>query len=102
MFEQYDKAVQTDLEYLVEQGFTKTPRKYFCQATREFRRYLEESCLEYTHSIAKTVCRSVLSGSLMNTSSEGGRTATSHQHYRWIPVRALGSCCTCNRRTLQT
>ena len=53
MFEQYDKSVQTVLDFLIEQGFSKTPRKYFRQATREFRNYLEESCLEYTREIAK-------------------------------------------------
>ena len=53
MFEQYDKAVQTVLDFLVEQGYSKTPRKCFRQATREFRKYLEESCLAYTHEIAK-------------------------------------------------
>ena len=146
MYQQYDKAAQTVLDYLIEQGFSRTPRMNFRRAIREFRRYLEERCLEYSHSIAKawvetlkpnltrttflffrrslpwlmmrremdpsptygflmtmnrsnTVYQSVTGSSLINTSSEGGRTATSHQHCRWIPVRARGFFCSCNRRT---
>ena len=53
MYQQYDKAAQTVLDYLIEQGFSRTPRKNFHRAIREFRRYLEERCLEYSHSIAK-------------------------------------------------
>ena len=53
MYQQYDKATQTVLDYLIEQGFSRTPRKNFRRAIREFRRYLEERCLEYSHSIAK-------------------------------------------------
>ena len=53
MYQQYDKAAQTVLDYLIEQGFSRTPRKNFRRAIREFRRYLEERCLEYSHSIAK-------------------------------------------------
>jgi len=53
MYQQYDKAVRTVLDYLVEQGFSRTPRKDFRRATREFRKYLEERRLEYSHSIAK-------------------------------------------------
>ena len=145
MYQQYDKAVQTVLDFLIEQDFSRTPREGFRRATREFRRYLEEKCLEYSHSIAQaglkllhqvfrerrfspsggplpwlmmqremdrlpecdflmmmhrsnTVCRSVTNSSLIHISSEGGRTATSHQHCRWIPVRAHGFFCSCNRR----
>jgi site-specific recombinase XerD len=53
MYQQYDKAAQIVLDYLIEQGFSRTPRMNFRRAIREFRRYLEERCLEYSHSIAK-------------------------------------------------
>lgn len=53
MYQQYDKAVQTVLEYLIEQGFSKTPRKYFSHTTREFKKYLEEKYLEYSLAIAQ-------------------------------------------------
>jgi hypothetical protein len=53
MFQQYDKAVQTVLDYLVEQSYSETPCKDFRRTTREFRKYLEERNLEYSRSIAK-------------------------------------------------
>ena len=53
MCQQYDKAVQTVLDYLVEQGFSRTIRKYFRQAVREFKRYLEEGPFEYSHTLAQ-------------------------------------------------
>jgi len=53
MCQQYDKAVQTVLDYLVEQGFSRTTRKYFRQAVREFKRYLEEGPFEYSHTLAQ-------------------------------------------------
>ncbi len=52
MYQQYDKAAETVLNYLIEKGFSRTPRKDFIRATREFRRYLEERRLEYSYSIA--------------------------------------------------
>lgn len=48
MYQKYDKAVLAVLDYLIEQGFSRTPRKEFSHATREFKKYLEEKCLEYT------------------------------------------------------
>ena len=59
MYQQYDKAVQIVLDHLVEQGLTKTPRKDFRRATREFREYLEERCLEYSGSIAEAWIKSL-------------------------------------------
>ena len=53
MYQQYDKAVQTVLDYLVAQGFSRTPREDFRCATRKFRKYLVERCLEYSDLIAK-------------------------------------------------
>lgn len=53
MCQQYDKAVQTVLDYLVEQGFSRTARKDFRQAVREFKRYLEEGPFEYSHTLAQ-------------------------------------------------
>ena len=53
MYQQYDKAVQAVLDYLIEQGFSRTPRKDFSRATREFKKYLEEKCLEYSPAIAQ-------------------------------------------------
>ena len=54
MYKQYDKATQIVLDYLVEQGFSRTPRKNFLRATKELRKYLEERCLEYSHALAQT------------------------------------------------
>ena len=54
MCQQYDKAVQTVLDYLVKQGFSRTTRDDFYRATREFREYLEEERLEYSHTGAQS------------------------------------------------
>ena len=53
MYQKYDKAVQAVLDYLIEQGFSRTPCKVFIQATREFKKYLEKKCLEYSPAIAQ-------------------------------------------------
>ncbi len=53
MYERYDKAVQIVLNYLVEQGVSKTPQKYFRQASREFRKYLEKHHLDYSRDCAQ-------------------------------------------------
>lgn len=54
MCQQYDKAVQTVLDYLVKQGFSRTTRDDFYRATGEFREYLEEERLEYSHTGAQS------------------------------------------------
>jgi len=53
MSQQYDKAVQTVLDFLVEQGFTQTPCATFRQASRELNRYLQTESLEYSPSVAQ-------------------------------------------------
>ncbi len=53
MYHQYDKAVQTVLDYLSEEGFSRTVRKEFRRAIREFKVYLEERHLEYSHQLAQ-------------------------------------------------
>jgi len=53
MCQQYEKAVQTVLDYLVEQGFSKTTREDFRRANREFSKYLEGEHLEYSHTLAQ-------------------------------------------------
>jgi len=53
MYHQYDKAVQTVRDYLSEQGFSRTVCKDFRRATREFKVYLEEGRLEYSHRLAQ-------------------------------------------------
>ena len=53
MYEQYDKAVQIVMNYLVQEGFSKTPKKYFRQASRGFRKYLEKHQLEYSRDCAQ-------------------------------------------------
>jgi len=53
MYQQYDRAVQTIFNYLIEQGYSKTPRKDFRRATRELRKYLGENSLKYSQSVAK-------------------------------------------------
>ena len=50
---QYDKAVQTVLDFLVEQGFTQTPRAAFRQASRELNRYLQAESLKYSPAVAQ-------------------------------------------------
>jgi site-specific recombinase XerD len=54
MYQQYDNAVQTVLDYLIEQGFCRTPRMDFRRATREFRQYLADKGLEYSHVHAQS------------------------------------------------
>ncbi|MBA7568004.1 hypothetical protein ES708_09723 [subsurface metagenome] len=54
MCQQYDKAVQTVLDYMVKQGFSRTTRDDFYRATGEFREYLEEERLEYSHTGAQS------------------------------------------------
>ena len=54
MYQQYDKGVRTVLDYLVERGFSKTTRKDFRRAIREFREHLEEGRLEYSHTLAQS------------------------------------------------
>lgn len=53
MYEQYDRAVQTVLGYLDEEGFSRTPRKGFSRATREFRSHLADLHIEYSASRAE-------------------------------------------------
>ena len=53
VYHQYDKAIQTVLDYLSEQGFSGTVRKEFRRAIREFKVYLEEGHLEYSHRFAE-------------------------------------------------
>ena len=53
MYSQYDQAVQSVLDCLSEQGFSKTVRKEFRRATRVFKRYLEEGHREYSHQLAQ-------------------------------------------------
>lgn len=54
MCQQYDKAVQTVLDYLVKQGFAKSVRKGFRSATKEFNLYLEKEHYEYSHALAQS------------------------------------------------
>jgi site-specific recombinase XerD len=53
MCQQYDKAVQTVLDYLVEKGFSQTPCEDFRRASREFGRYLQAESLEFSPSVAQ-------------------------------------------------
>jgi site-specific recombinase XerD len=53
MSQQYDKAVQSVLDYLVEQGFSQTPCEDFRRTSREFSRYLQAESLEYSPSVAQ-------------------------------------------------
>ena len=53
MYQQYDKAVQTVLDYLVEKGFSEVTRRGFRHANREFRKYLEGGHVEYSHALAQ-------------------------------------------------
>ena len=53
MYELYDRAVQSVLDYMGEQGYARTPRKEFRRATREFRAYLADLHLEFSWSTAQ-------------------------------------------------
>lgn len=53
MYQQYDKAVQSVLDHLIEHSFSRTVRKDFGRATSEFKEYLEEGHREYSHAIAQ-------------------------------------------------
>jgi hypothetical protein len=53
MYQQYDKAGQTVLDYLVDQGFSQTPCEDFRRASRELKRYLQAESLEYSPSAAQ-------------------------------------------------
>lgn len=54
MYQQYDKAPQVVLDFLLEQGFSRTPRKCFCQASREFKKFMQEHHLEFSHGLTQT------------------------------------------------
>lgn len=53
MYQQYDKAVQSVLDHLIEHGFSATVRRDFGHATSEFKEYLEEGHRGYSHAIAR-------------------------------------------------
>lgn len=59
MYHQYDKAIQTVLDYLSEQGFSRTVRKEFRRATRVFKVYLKAGNLEYSHRLAQAWLKSL-------------------------------------------
>ena len=48
MCQRYDIAVKIVLSYLIEQGFSRTVRKEFRRASREFARYLDARHLTYS------------------------------------------------------
>ena len=48
MYEHYDRAVRIVLDYLVEQGYSRTPRKNFRRATREFGTHLADLHVEFS------------------------------------------------------
>lgn len=50
MYQQYDRAVQSVLEYLTDNGYSRTPTKDFQRASREFRAFLAVS--NHVHSQA--------------------------------------------------
>ena len=53
MCQQYDRAAQMVVAYLVEQGFPRTARRDFQRASKEFGRYLERGCLQYSSGLAR-------------------------------------------------
>ncbi len=53
MCQRYDMAVEIVLSYLVEQGFSRTVRKEFRRASREFGKYLNARCLTYSDALAR-------------------------------------------------
>lgn len=53
MYEQYDRAVRIVLDYLTEHGWSRTSRKDFRRATREFRTHLAYLNLEFSAASAE-------------------------------------------------
>ena len=53
MYQQYDQAVQTVLEWMVRLGFSRSPRMAFREATRAFKTYLVGLNLEYSQAHAQ-------------------------------------------------
>ena len=53
MCQRYDQAVQIVLSYLVDEGFSRTARKEFGRAAKEFRGYLDGVSLEYSRAAAQ-------------------------------------------------
>lgn len=51
MYQQYDRAVQGVIDYLVANGYSRTPKKEFRRATRDFRHYLSRSKLAYSPTV---------------------------------------------------
>jgi hypothetical protein len=62
MCQQYDKAVNTVLDYLVKQGYSGPPRRQFRQAARELMRYLEAVPFEYSRAAAQAWLETVKPG----------------------------------------
>ena len=54
MYQQYDKAVQIICDFLCKQGFSRAPCMRLHQASREFKKYLEQFHLEYSQDLAQT------------------------------------------------
>ena len=53
MCQRYDIAAKIVLSYLIEQGFSRTVRKEFRRASREFARYLDARNLTYSDAVAR-------------------------------------------------
>lgn len=53
MFQQYDSAVQTVLDFFEKIGMSKTVRKYFRHDVRVLKEYLEHKGLEYSCPVAQ-------------------------------------------------
>ena len=53
MCQRYDMAVEIVLSYLTERGFSRTVRKEFSHAGREFAKYLDASHLTYSDAVAR-------------------------------------------------
>jgi len=62
MYRQYDKAVKTVLDYLVERGYSTAFRDDFRRATGEFRKHLESIPLGYSRAVAQAWLQSVRPG----------------------------------------
>lgn len=62
MYQQYDQAVQTILDYFKQQDFSRTPRKDFQRASCEFKKYLQYQKAEYSPELAKAwlgICKHI-------------------------------------------
>jgi len=100
MCQQYDKAVEVVLNHLVEHGFSRSVRKAFRHASREFAEYLDERHLAYSPAVASKWVNSFKGRvprprflplrralALVEDAARNGTVTTVHFSYEDAPVK---------------